>query len=342
MATAVAKRLSVEDLTGQQKVAVLLMAVGEEPSAQITKNLEPEEVEAISFEIAKMDRVPPDVVNAVLEEWAHTEEAALSLASGGVDFAGRVLEKAFGSSKASHVLKRIESQLHDHISLTHLRSADTQQLTAIIRNEHPQTIALILAFLDPSQTGAILREVDAAVGSDILLRIARMDRVMPDVLRIIEESVGTGSDLSLAGDGSAAGGPEAVAEVLNLLSSSVEKELLDAVAEQDIELSEQIKNLMFVFDDISKLDDKGIARLLRDTDTRELSMALKLASEELKDKILGAMSSRARDSLLEEMEFLGPVRVSDIEQAQASIVKTARTLEEAGEIIIGGSDDMVV
>ncbi len=342
MSTAVVRRHSDEDLSGRQKVAILLMALGEEASAEITKNLAPEDVEAISFEIAKMDRVPPEVVENILEEWQHTEQAAFSLASGGVDYARRVLEKAFGPSKASNVLKRIEAQLNDHISLTHLRNADPQQLTAIIRNEHPQTIALILAFLDPSQTAAVLREIDPRMGSDILLRMARMDKVLPDVLRIIENSVGAGSDLTLTGDSSAAGGPEAVAEVLNLLAAGLEKDLLDGVAEQDPELSEQIQNLMFVFEDIVKLDDRGITRLLRDVDTRELSVALKLASEELRDRILGSMSSRARDSLLEEMEFLGPVRVSDVEMAQASIVKMARALEEAGEIVIGGSDDMVV
>jgi flagellar motor switch protein FliG len=259
-----------------------------------------------------------------------------------VDYARRVLEKAFGTSKAQQVLKRIEAQLHDHISLTHLRNADPGQLTAIIRNEHPQTIALILAFLDPSQVAAVLKEMDPAMGSDILLRIARMEKVMPDVLRIIEESVGAESDLSMSGDGSRAGGPEAVAEVLNLVPGAVEKDLLDGVAEKDAELSEQIKNLMFVFEDIVKLDDRGITRLLRDVDTRQLSLALKLASEELKGRMLGSMSSRARDALLEEMEFLGPVRVSDVEQAQSSIVKMARALEEAGEIVIGGGDDLVV
>lgn len=342
MAMALARRRSDDELTGKQKVAVLLMALGEEASAQITKNLPAEDVEAISFEIAKMERVEPHVVEDILAEWQHTEQAAFSLASGGVDYARRVLEKAFGPSKAAQVLKRIEAQLHDHISLTHLRNADPQQLTAIIRNEHPQTIALILAFLDPSQTAAVLREVDPMMGSDILLRIARMEKVLPDVLRIIEDSVGVGSDLTLSGDGSAAGGPEAVAEVLNLLAAGLEKDLLDGVAEKDVDLSEQIKNLMFVFEDIVKLDDRGITRLLRDVDTRELSVALKLASEELRDRILGSMSSRARDSLLEEMEFLGPVRVSDVEVAQASIVKMARALEEAGEIVIGGGDDMVI
>lgn len=342
MTVALARRTGPDELTGRQKVAILLMAVGEEASASITKKMAPEDVEAISFEIAKMDQIDPEVVERVLEEWQHTEQAAFSLASGGVDYARRILEKAFGPSKAAQVLKRIEAQLSDHISLTHLRNADTQQLNALIRNEYPQTIALILAFLDPSQTAAILRETDPVMGSDILLRIAQMEKVLPDVLKIIEESVGTDGDLSIAGDGSAAGGPEAVAEVLNLLSAGIEKELLDGVAETDVELSEQIKNLMFVFEDIVNLDDRGITRLLRDVDTKELSMALKVASDELRDRILGSMSSRARDALMEEMEFLGPVRVSDVETAQASIVKMARALEEAGEIVIGGGDDMVI
>ncbi|MFQ5538640.1 MAG: flagellar motor switch protein FliG [Gemmatimonadota bacterium] len=342
MGTALARRKPADQLTGRQKVAVLLMTLGEEASASITKNLNAEEVEAISFEIARMDSVDPAVVEEILEEWKHTEKAAFSLAEGGVDFARRVLEKAFGPSKAAQVLKRIETQLQDHISLTHLRNADARQISALIRNEYPQAQALILAFLDPGQTASILREMDSSVGSDILLRIARMEKVMPDVLHVIEESVGTDSDISISGDGSVAGGPEAVAEVLNLLSAGIEKDLLDGVAETDVELSEQIKDLMFVFEDIVKLDDAGITRLLRDVETKELAMALKLASEELTDRILNSMSSRARDALQEEMEFLGPVRVSDVETAQANVVKMARALEEAGEIVIGGGDDLVV
>lgn len=340
--TALARRHTADEITGRQKVAVLLMALGEEASAEITKNLAPDEVEAISFEIAKMDRVDPALVEEVLNEWQHTEQAAFSLASGGVDYARRVLEKAFGSQRAAQVLKRIEAQLHDHVSLTRLRNADPQQLAAIIRNEHPQTIALILAFLDPGQVAGVLKARDQSLGADVLLRVARMEKVLPDVLRIIEDSVGAEADLSLTGDSSQAGGPAAVAEVLNLVSATLEKELLDGVADVDAVLSEQIKNLMFVFEDIVTLDDRGVTRLLRDVDTRELSLALKLASEELKARLLGALSTRARDALMEEMEFLGPVRVSDVESAQANIVKLARALEEAGEIVIGGGDDLVV
>ena len=340
--TALVRRTTLADLTGRQKAAILLMQVGGDAQAAIMEGIAPDEVEAISFEIAKMDRIDPELVEVVIEEWQHTEEAAFSLASGGVDVAYRVLVKAFGEQRAGQVLKRIEAQLHDHISLTHLRSADTQQLKSMIRNEYPQTTALILAFLDPDQTAGILRSLDVEDGSDLMYRVARMENVQPDVLRIIEDSLTTDADLAVSGDGSRAGGPAAVAEVLNLLSATIEKELLDGVTERDADLSDQIKDLMFVFEDILKLDAKGITRLLRDVDSRELSVALKLASEELKDMVFDSMSSRARDALTEEMEFLGPVRVSDVELAQAAIVRIARLLEEAGEIVIGGGDDDVL
>jgi flagellar motor switch protein FliG len=345
--TAIAKRKKsgseiAEELTGRQKVAVLLMALGEEASASVTRKLAPDEVEAVSFEIAKMRDVDPEVVRAVIEEWHHTESAATSLAQGGVDFARRVLEKAFGPQKASVVLKRIESQLHDHASLTHLRNADPQQLTAMIRNEHPQLIALVLAYLEPAQTAAVLQEIDGRLRGDVILRIARMEKVLPEVLQILESSLGADSDLSLSKDGAAAGGPFAVAEVLNLIPSGIEKELLDDLSSRDGDLAEEIKGLMFVFEDIIKLDDRGIARLLRDVETKELALSLKVASEELKERILDTMSARARDALIEEMDFLGPVRVTDVETAQSSVVKMARLLEEAGEIVIGGADELLV
>ena len=345
-ATAVTRRRDrtpgAEELAPRQKVAVLLMALGEEASAEVTRNLSPDDVEAISFEIARMGRVEPAVVEAVLDEWEQTERAAFSLAEGGVEYARKLLENAFGPSKAAAVLKRIEAQLHDQISLSHLRRADPQQLSAVLRSEHPQSVALVLAYLDPAQTAAILKQIHADEGAEVLLRMARMEKVLPDVLKIIETTIGAETDLSFTEHGSNAGGPQAVAEVLNLVASGLEKEFLDRLGDREPDLSEEIKDLMFVFEDIAKLDDKGIQRLLRDVETRVLAMALKVASDELKDRILGGLSSRAREALMEEIEFLGPVRVSDVETAQSTIVRTARALEEAGEIIIGGTDEMVV
>jgi len=347
VSTAVARKskkpvATAEDLTGVQKVAVLLMAVGEEASAEITKGMPPEDVETISFEIARMNRVDPRVVEEVLEEWQQTERAAFSLAEGGVDYARRVLEKAFGSQRATNILKRIESQLHDHVSLVNFRNADPAQLTAVIRNEHPQIISVLLAFLDPDQVAAVLRSFEPKLGSDILLRMARMEKLHPEALRVIESSLGADSDLSMSGESSKAGGPEAVAEILNRTPSGMEKELMDGLTHGDPELAETIKDLMFVFEDIVTLDDKDITRILKDVDTKELALALKVASEDLAERLKGTLTSRARDALEEEIEFLGPVRVSDVEGAQASIVRTVRSLEEAGEIVIGASDDMVI
>ena len=175
------------------------------------------------------------MIEEIIHEWQHTEHAAFSLAHGGVDYANRILTKAFGEQKASSVLKRIEAQLHVDISLTHLRNADPKQLVAVLRNEHPQAIALTLAFLDAAQTASVIREFDPEIGSEILMRMARMEKVQPDCLRVIEEMMGSQSDISLSGDGSAAGGPVTVAEVLNLVAAGLEKELLDGVAEQDVE-----------------------------------------------------------------------------------------------------------
>jgi flagellar motor switch protein FliG len=347
VSTAVAKKkkgaiTDVSELSGFQKVAVFLMAVGEEASAEITKGMSPEDVETISFEIARMDRVDPRVVEAVLEEWQQTERAAFSLAQGGVDYARRILEKAFGNQRATAILKRIESQLHDHVSLVNFRNADPAQLTAVIRNEHPQIIAVLLAFLDPDHTAAVLKSFDTKLGSDILLRMAQMEKLHPDALKVIESSLGADSDLSMDRESSKAGGPETVAEILNRTPSGIEKDLMEGLVRGDPELAETVKDLMFVFEDIVTLDDQDITRVLKDVETKELALALKVASDELSERIMGTLTTRARDALNEEIEFLGPVRVSDVEGAQAKIVRTVRTLEEAGEIVIGASDDMVV
>ena len=345
MSTAVAKKktiTSLTDLTGRQKVAIVLMAAGEEASANITRNLSPEEVEAISFEIARMDRVEPHVVEGVLEEWQHTERAAFSLAEGGVDYARRILEKAFGNHKASTILKRIESQLHDHISMVNFQNADPAQLSAVIRSEHPQIISVLLAFLDPDHTASVIKGFDTRLSSEILLRMAQMEKINPEALSVIEASLGSDSDLSVGGESSTAGGPKVVAEILNRTAAGLEKELMDGLIHGDPDLAQKVKDLMFVFEDIVKLDDTAITRVLRDVETRELALALKVASEELKEKLLGTLSTRAREALQEEIEFLGPVRVSDVETAQSNIVRTVRTLDEAGEIVMGASDDLVV
>ena len=342
MAMNLARTHQLSQLTGAQKAAILCMVLGSESAAMITQKLGQEEVELISFEIARMDRVSNEATDAVLAEWIEVMMAADSIAAGGLDFAREVLEKAFGPQKAAAMFKRIQSQISDTAGLHRLRNADPQQLGNMLRAEHPQTVALILAHLQPTQTAAVLKELDPALGSEVVLRMARMEKVSPDMLVLIERSILMETDLAPAQGLSTSGGPAVVAEVLNMVAPSLEKAIMKGVEELDPTLSEQIRNLMFVFEDIVSLDDKSMQRLLREIDVKELALALKSASNEVRNKVLGCMSQRASAALKEEMEMIGPARKRDIETAQTAIVAMIRKLEDAGEIVLGGSDDLVV
>jgi flagellar motor switch protein FliG len=340
MSTALVRREENETMNGRQKVAVLCMALGTDAAAKLTQKLGPDEVDAISFEIARMENVSGPMVDGILDEWLTRMLAADSLAAGGLEIAREILEKAFGARKAQAVLERIQSQLTNSIGLHRLRHADPQQLGNMLRGEYPQTIALILAHLEPQHTAAVLKDIEPEIGADVVYRMARMEKVSPELLQIIEKSLSVETDLSV-GQGTASGGPAAVAQVLNFVNSSLEKVLLDGVASRDAALCEQIKNLMFVFEDIATLDSRAMQRLLREIDSKELALALKAASEDLRKKIQGAMSQRAVAALTDEMEMMGPARLRDVETAQTNIVGIVRRLEEAGEIILGGDDELV-
>lgn len=329
-------------LSGRQKAAILCLALGSDAAAAISQKLQNDEVDAISFEIARLESVSPDVVDAVLDEWLTRIMVADSLAQGGVDAAREILEKAFGPRKAQQTLERIQGQLQNTVGLHRLRNADPQQLGQMLAGEHPQTVALILAHLDAQHTAAILKELDTSIGADVVFRMAKMEKVQPELLMLIERALSADTDLSAAQTMSSSGGPAAVASVLNYVAASLEKVLLDGVSSMDQSLCDQIKNLMFVFEDVGTLDAKALQRLLRDVDSKELALALKAASTDLRGKITGAMSQRAVSALNDEMEMLGAVRMRDVEGAQANIVAMVRKLEEAGEIVLaGGDDDMV-
>ncbi|MBI2795782.1 MAG: flagellar motor switch protein FliG [Gemmatimonadetes bacterium] len=334
--------LAYEEMTGLQKSAVLCLALGPEGASRITQKLGEDEVEALMIEIARIDRVEPDLADRVLREALDSAGAPTSVRPGGVGFARELLEKTFGASKAQSVVKRVASHRPDQAGFSRLRKADPQRLATMLRNEHPQTLALILANLPPQQTAAVLKELDRGLCAEIAYRIARMERVSPDSLQVIEQSLGADPDIDLNPGMSRQGGPGTIATILNLLQGTIEKEILEQVAERDQTLSEQIRNLMFVFEDLLRLDDKALQRLLRDVDTKTLALALKGASAELKAKLMAQMSQRAVGVLKEEMEMLGPVRMKDVEQAQMGIVQQVRALEEAGEIVLGGAGDDVV
>ncbi len=337
------REVKFESLNGRQKAALLCLALGTDAAAKVTQKLTTDEVDLLSYEIARMDDVGGAVIDQVLEEWIESAIGIGSLSSGGVEYAREVLEKAFGSVKAAGILRRVQGQLADTAGLTRLRRADPQQLGNTLRNEHPQTIALVLAHLDPQQTANILKEIPSAKGGEVVYRMAGMEKVQPEMLQLIEKHIGADAS-SIMSEGTVSGGPKAVAEVMNFISGSLEKELLGGVEERDPELAEVIKNLMFVFEDLSSLDDKAIQRVLREVEAKSLALALKAASPELKAKILGCMSQRAVAALQEEMEMMGPARLKDVEAAQTAFVAQVRRLEEIGEIVIGGKggDDVLI
>ena len=342
MANSLARTHQLDQLSGTQKVAILCMVLGSEAASQITQKLATEEVEQITYAIARMDRVSSEATDAVLAEWLDVMLAADSIAAGGMDVAREVLERAFGQQKAQGMLKRIQSQISETAGLHRLRNADPQQLGNMLRGEHPQTVALILAHLAAPHTASVLKELDPTFGAEVVLRMARMEKVSPDMLMLIERSILSETDLAPAQGLTTSGGPAVVAEVLNLIAPSLEKAIMKGVEASDPQLCEQIRNLMFVFEDVVSLDDRSLQRLLREVDVKELALALKSASNEVKNKVMGSMSQRASAALKEEMEMLGPARKRDIEAAQTAIVAMIRKLEDAGEIVVGGGADDIV
>lgn len=329
------------ELSGRQKAAILCMVLGHEPAAKLQQKLSPEESEAIGVEIARMSAVEQSTAEHVLREWLDLLNVADSIAHGGLDYAQKMLEKAYGPQQAAAMLKRIQTQLADTAGLHRLRNADPAQLSTMLRNEHPQTIALILAHLNPNQTATVLKELSVELGSEVVYRMATMAKVSPDMLQLVERSIWT-EDLETQQGLSTSGGPQAVASILALVPSSNEKALIEGVTMRDATLAQQIRDLMFVFEDIATLDDKSVQRLLREVEVKALALALKGASEALVKKIMGGMSSRAVASLQEEMENLGPQRKRDVEKAQSTIVTALRTLEEAGEIVLTSSTEDVL
>lgn len=340
MATATAKR--TEPLDGAQKAAILCMALGTEQAARVLQLLPQEIVEVVSREIASLPAVSADTVDGVLTEYREVARAVESIAQGGVEYARAILEQALGSERAKVVLEKIREQLTNQ-GLRRLKKATPDLLLTVLRGEHPQTIALILAHLDIKQAAGVIEAMAPELASDVLYRVAKMEKISPEMLQLVESALSSKADISLSSEMTLSGGPLAVANVLNIAGPSAEKALLEAIGGRDPQLVEQIKALMFVFEDLKSLDPRSMQRVLRDVDGKELALALKVASPELKEHILRNMSERAASALQEEIEFLGAVRVKDVEAAQARIIQVVRSLEESGEITISGrgGDDLV-
>lgn len=341
---AVAARTALSGLTGRQKAAILLIGLGPELAARVFRHLHQGEIEAVSLEIANQRSVAPEDRDAVMTEFYQMAMAQQYISAGGMDYARELLEKALGPQKAMEILQRLTASLQVR-PFDFIRKADPSQILSFIQNEHPQTIALIMAYLHPDQASAILSSLPPDRQADVARRIAIMDRTSPEVLKEVERVLERKLSSLVSEDYTAAGGVESVVEVLNRVDRSTEKTIMEALAVQDPALAEEIKKRMFLFEDIVALDNRSVQRVLREVDmNRDLPLALKIASEEVKQKIFRNISRRAAENLREAMEYLGPVRLRDVEEAQTRIVNIIRRLEEEGEIVVGrgGGDDIVV
>ena len=330
-----------EGLSLVQRVAIVMLALGEETSGEVMKYLTDREVEEITEALATLKNVSADVMDQVLEEFEAGLMAGNWVSQGGVDFARQALERAVGPRKAQEILDRISSTVTSGFYI--LRNVPADQIAPFISHEHPQSIALILSQLDADQASGILAQLPERLQPDVAYRIATMENIAPNVLKEMEMSLEETLKDMLGGNQDA-GGPKVVADMLNLTGSSVEKNVLDNMENMDPNTAESVRNLMFVFEDILKLSDREIQILLREVDQKDLVIALKSSSEELKEKVLGNMSDRVRQFVTEEMDFTGPMRLSEVEEVQLRIVQMVRQLEEQGQITIlsGDADDQFV
>ncbi|MBO1003809.1 flagellar motor switch protein FliG [Pseudogracilibacillus auburnensis] len=333
----------MKQLTGKQKAAILLISLGPDVSAEVYKHLTEEEIEKLSLEISSVQKVDTHLKEEILEQFHQIAIAQDYISQGGVGYAKTVLEKAFGKQEALSIINRLTSSLQVR-PFDFARKADPNQVLNFIQGEHPQTIALVLSYLDPEQAGQILSELEEDVQADIASRIATMDSTPPDIITEIEQVLEKNISSSLTEDYTQTGGIQAVVEVLNEVDRSTERTILDTLEIQDPELAEEIKKRMFIFDDIVILDNRAIQRIIREVENEDLRLALRVASDEVKDVIFKNMSQRMAETFKEEMEYMGPVRLRDVEEAQTRIVGTIRRLDEIGEIVIarGGGDDIIV
>jgi len=330
-----------QELPLSQKIAIVMVALGEEVSGEVMKHLQDHEIEEITQSIASLKNIPMETMDHILEEFETHLMAGEWISQGGTDFARAALERAVGPRKAQEILERVSTRVASGFYI--LKNVAAEQIVPFISQEHPQTVALILSQLDAPQASGILGGLPERMQSDVAYRIATMENVTPTVIREIEEALEANLREMLGGDKDV-GGPGVVADMLNLSGSSVERNVLDQMDAADPEVAESVRNLMFTFEDVSKLQDREIQALMREVDQKDMVIALKGASEEMQEKILSNLSGRVRTFITEEMEYLGPMRMSEVEEVQLRIVQVVRQLEEQGQVTIvkGDAEDQFV
>lgn len=332
-----------QNITGVQKAAVLVIALGPEKSSQIFKHLKEEEIEELTLEIANTRSITPQLKEDVINEFYEVCLAQQYIAEGGIGYAKDLLEKALGEEKALDVISKLTTSLQVK-PFEFVRKAEASQILNFIQDEHPQTIALILSYLSPQQAALIMSALPPDRQADVAKRVATMDRTSPDVIKEVERVLETKLSSLVNQDYTVIGGVDAVVEILNAVDRGTEKHIMETLEIEDPELADEIRKKMFVFEDILLLDDRAIQRVLRDVDNNDLAVALKDSTEQVQNAIFNNLSKRLAAMIKEDMEFMGPVRMKDVEEAQQKIVNIIRKLEDSAEIIIsrGGGDEIVV
>lgn len=332
-----------EDLKGVQKAAILLIALGPEKSSMIFKHLKEEEIEDLTLEIANTKSVTSQLKERVINEFYEVCLAQQYIAEGGIGYAKELLEKALGNEKALDVIGKLTASLQVK-PFEFIKKTDASQLLNFIQDEHPQTIALVLSYLSSGQAAAVLAALTPEKQADVAKRIATMDRTSPDVIKEVERVLESKLSSLVNQDYTIIGGVDAVVDILNTVDRGTEKHIMETLEIEEPELADEIRKKMFVFEDILLLDDRAIQRVLRDVDNNDLAIACKGSNEDVQNAIFNNMSKRLAEMIKEDMEFMGPVRMKDVEEAQQKIVNIIRKLEDSAEIVIsrGGGDEIVV
>lgn len=330
-------------VNGLQKAAILLIALGPEKSATIFKHLKEEEIEELTLEIANTRSVSSQLKDDIIDEFYEICLAQQYIAEGGIGYAKELLEKALGQEKAMGVIGKLTASLQVK-PFEFMRKTDVSQLLNFIQDEHPQTIALILSYLSPAQSAMIVSALAPERQADVARRIALMDRTSPDIIKEVEKVLESKLAALVNQDYTIIGGVDAVVEILNTVDRSTEKHIMESLEIEEPELADEIRKKMFVFEDVLLLDDRAIQRVLRDVDNNDLAMALKGSNEEVQNAIFNNLSKRLAVMIKEDMDFMGPIRMKDVEEAQQKIVNIIRKLEDSSEIVIsrGGGDEIVV
>ena len=332
-----------EGYSGVQKAAILLIALGPEKAATIFKHLKEEEIEELTLEIANTRSVSPQTKEDIMKEFYQICLAQQYIAEGGIGYAKELLEKALGAEAAQSVIMKLTASLQVR-PFEFVRKTDPSQLLNFIQDEHPQTIAMILSYLAPGQSALVLGALPPEKQADVAKRIAMMDRTSPDVIKEVERVLERKLASLVNQDYTIVGGVDSIVSILGNVDRGTEKHIMESLEIEEPELADEIRKKMFVFEDILLLDDRAIQRVLREVDNADLELALKSTTEEVQNVIFKNLSKRLAAMIKEDMDFMGPVRMKDVEEAQQKIVGIIRRLEDSAEIVIsrGGGDDIVV